>query len=193
MLREAPNGDFIGEFAFKGRSYEYHVRGYGKPVLLTASLSSGESAYAWRYLFECLAGVAIIYSLDLESLVRRDAGLGQARGGELIEAFVRETMGLRSTIISGDREGVMALKAASEARALVDRIIVLSPRGIDSFRPGRFSIAGLAARSVDIMPLAEQLLKIPGTGKSALRRLRSRGLPGGKTPIRVCEDIMRLL
>jgi hypothetical protein len=193
MLREDPNGDFIGEYTFKGRAYQYRVRGYGKPVLITASMSPRSDSYTWRYLFECLAGTYFVYSLDIESLYRDAERVGSLHYAKLIEAFLRDVIGVRSSIVSGDKEYVAVRTAAFEARALVDRIVFLCPGGVGGYRL-RGSIVARNISEIVGVPKPGKLRRMTeGSGVCNTRWLRSGAMPGDKSPIRICEDIMQLL
>ena len=193
MLREDQNGDFVGEFSFDGRKYEYHLRGYGKPVVITASMSPRYGSYAWRYIFEYLAGAYFVYSLDIEGMIREEEDAGHSRFEKLIEYFIREIVGVRSSIVAGVREYAVARGAACEARALVDRIVFLCPGGVGGFRLQGSTIAETATKMIGVPALAELRKITTGARVCTDRMPHSRDLPGGKSPLRVCEDIMRLL
>ena len=193
MLREDPEGDYIGEFAYDGRDYEYRVRGYGKPVLITASISSRTGSYAWRYLFECLSGIYFVYSLDVESLYKTADEVGPLHYARLIEAFLREIVGARSSIVSGDIEYAAVAAAAREARALVKRVVFICPGGIGGYRLRGSTVAKDIAKLVGV-PVPEKLRSmVQGPGPCTSRWLRAGAMPGDKSATRVCDDVMRLL
>jgi hypothetical protein len=193
MLREDMNGDFVGDFAFDGRDYEYRVRGYGKPLLMTASISPRYGSYAWRYMFECLAGTRFVYSLDIEGMLIESGKTGPFYYAKLIESFLREIIGVRSVILAGEREFAAVTVAAFEARALVDSMIYLCPGGAGRFRLRAPIIAMPATRKVGIQALSVLRKMTAGARFCKSRRSRTGALPGGKSPARICEDIMRLL
>lgn len=193
MLREDTNGDFIGCFAFEGRNYEYRVRGYGRPVLITASISPRYGSYAWRYIFECLAGTRFVYSLDVEGMIREGEKKGQGYHAKLVESFLRDIIGVRSTIISGDLEYAAAASAAVEARSLVDRIIFLCSAGAGGFRLRGAVVAGRGTEPA-VVPALDRLRRTTaGAHVCTILRSGKSALPGGKSPARICEDLMELL
>lgn len=193
MLREDLNGDFVGKFAFEGRDYEYRVRGYGKPVLMTASISPRYGSYAWRYIFECLAGTRFIYSLDIEGMLIESGKTGPFYYAKLIEYFLREIIGVRAVVLAGERDFAAATIAAFEARALVESIIYICPGGAGRYRLRGPVIAMPATKKVGILSLAE-LRKMTSRARFCKNRQpRPGALPGGKSPARMCDDIMRLL
>ncbi|WP_424359313.1 hypothetical protein [Methanocella sp. MCL-LM] len=193
MLREDTNGDFVGCFAFEGRNYEYRVRGYGRPVLITASISPRYGSYAWRYIFECLAGTRFVYSLDVEGMIRVGENTGPEHHAKLIEAFLREIIGVRSTIIAGEREYTDATSAALEARSLVDKVIFLCPGGAEGFRLRGPVVAGKGTGTAAVPALDRLRQTTAGSRICTVLRSGNSPLPGGKSPLRICEDLMKLL
>ncbi|CAJ37232.1 hypothetical protein [Methanocella arvoryzae] len=193
MLREDANGDYIGSFAFEGRRCEYRVRGYGKPLLITAGISPIYGSYAWRYLFECLAGTSFVYSLDIESMMKSDETRDHAYHSKLIEYFLREVIGIRTAILAGDQEYAAVTAAAIEARALVDKVIFLCPDRAGRFRLRIAIVAGKGTEK-GVAPLLDRLHRISaGTAVCTRSRARRGVTSGSKSPARICEDIMRLL
>jgi hypothetical protein len=193
MLREDQNGDYIGVFGFQGRNYEYRLRGYGKPVVITASMSPRYGSYAWRYIFEYLAGAYFVYSLDIEGMMRETENTRLSRYEKLLENFIREIVGVRTSIISGGREFAVVRAAACEARAMMNRIVVLCPGGIGGFRLRGSTIAETTRKLVGVPARADLRDMTPGVQVCTDRMLHSSDFPGGKSPLRVCEEIMRLL
>lgn len=193
MLREDTNGDYIGSFAFEGRRCEYRVRGYGKPVLITASISPRHGSYAWRYIFECLAGTSFVYSLDIESMMKSGETRDHAYHSNLIEYFLREVIGVRTAILAGDREYAAVTAAVIEARALVDKVVFLCPDRAGRFRLRIAIVAGKGTEK-EVAPALDRLHRISaGTSVCTRSRTRTGAIPGSKSPARICEDIMRLL
>jgi pimeloyl-ACP methyl ester carboxylesterase len=131
MLKNDPLGGYIGAFRYGGEDITYHMEGEGSPVLMTMGLSAAGGSYDWRYIFDCLAGAFKVYAVDVLGLESRRQGLphGPSYYLKLVEAFLGEIIGKRSSIISGPVEAPFALKASFERPRLVDKILIVSPDG----------------------------------------------------------------
>jgi len=192
-LREDQQGDFLGSFAFEDRSYDYRVRGYGRPILITAGIFPKSNSYIWRYIYECLAGTYFVYSLDLEGLISEKKRYGTLHYAKLVESFIRSVIGTKVSIISGYQESMPVLKAAVDMPSLVRSVMILSPGGIDHLKVQRSIAKAVMDRYIRIPN--DDLMSGPvdiGGFPKGFRRQR-RFLPGGMSPLRVCEYVMQSL
>ncbi|HMK47646.1 MAG TPA: hypothetical protein VK436_13555 [Methanocella sp.] len=168
MLHEDWQGDFLGKFFFKGRGYEYRVRGYGKPVLITTSISSDYGSYEWRFIFECLAGTFQVYAADIlgPDCQWRNLPHSPAYYEGFVRTFLETVIGKRSSIISGPVDAPFALKASLEIPKLVDKVLIVSHDGV-----WRINIHDRVCRSV-----LRRILRMPNmenvTRSNASKRIR---------------------
>lgn len=211
MLREDPLGGQIGDFVFRGLTYEYHVEGSGNPVLITHRLSGTADSYVWRYIFDCLAGTFLAYALDITGPSDR-LEYGRAHYASLVEAFVRAIVREKTSIIASPDEASYVLLAAYQAPRLVDRVILACADGTVMLR-ARGSIARETVERRLGIPRIEEVVggkawrpagcaaslrrfatgRITGIGgRNALFR-RAGARAGGIDPLRFCEDAIRFL
>jgi pimeloyl-ACP methyl ester carboxylesterase len=131
MLKKDPLGGYIGTFRYGDEEITYHVEGKGSPVLMTMGLSAAGGSYDWRYIYECLAGAFKVYAVDVLGLESHRHSLphGPYYYQKLIEAFLENVIGERSSVISGPVESPFALKASFERPQLMDKLLIVSPDG----------------------------------------------------------------
>ncbi len=211
MLREDPLGGNIGDFSFRHSTLVYHVEGGGSPVLIVHGMSVASDAYDWRYIFDCLAGAFLMYSLDATGSSDR---LEHSRShySDLVEAFIREVIRERTSIIASPAEASFVLMAAFQAPRQVDKVMLALPEGAVMIRPrgtiGREAIG----RRLGIPPIEEIAggkSWHPGSCDASLRRFatgriagiggcnaifrRSGATPASIDPLRFCDDAIRFL
>ena len=211
MLREDPLGGHIGEFEFRGKALAYHVEGGGSPVLITHGLSGTVDSYDWRYIFDCLAGTFLVYSLDVTGPSER-LEFGRTHYSSLIESFVRKVIREKTSVIASPGEAPFVLMAAFQAPGMIDRVMLAYPDGAVLVR-ARGSIGREAVERRLGIPSVEELTggkswRLGGCGASVRRfatgRIasiggcnalfrRSGARPGGIDPLRLCDDAQRFL
>ncbi len=131
MARADAFGGYTGVFRYGGAEIDYHMEGEGSPVLMTMGLSAKGGSYDWRYIFECLAGAFKVYAVDLLGLESKRHSLphGSSYYQKLVEAFLEQVIGKRTSIISGPIEAPFTMKASFERPKLVDKLLIVSPDG----------------------------------------------------------------
>ncbi len=131
MHEKDPLGGYIGIFSHGKEKIPYHVEGEGSPVLMTMGLSAAGGSYDWRYIFDCLAGAFKVYAVDVLGLESHRHSLphGPSYYQKLIEAFLEEVIGERTSIVSGPIEAPFAMKASFERPGLIDKMLIVSPDG----------------------------------------------------------------
>lgn len=137
-LKEDILDGYIGSFNYKGSQFTYHVDGSGHPVLITRSLSARGGTYAWRYIFNCLAGTFKIYSLDVlgpEGYSGNKPRYGERYYVGLITSFIRDVIGGKTSIISGPEEAIYTLSASLEAPGHIDKTMLVYPEGVWKIMP----------------------------------------------------------
>jgi pimeloyl-ACP methyl ester carboxylesterase len=124
-------GGYIGIFHYGSDEITYHMEGEGDPVLMTMGLSAEGGSYDWRYIFECLAGAFKVYAVDVLGLESKRHNLphGPSYYQKLVEAFLAQVIGKRTSIISGPVEAPFTMKASFECPKLVDKLLIMSPDG----------------------------------------------------------------
>ncbi len=211
MLREDMLGGYVGEFSFKGSTIAYNVEGSGSPVLIARGLSAERGSYDWRYIFDCLAGAFLVYAFDVTGPGERSE-FGRSHYTNMIETFLREVIGKRTSIIASPVEAPFVLMAAFEAPRLVDRVMLAYPDGTVKIRT-HGTISREAVQHKLGIPSIDEVTggrpwRLVGSGAS-LRRFatgrltgnngytaffrRSGSPPGGIDPLRFCDEAMRFL
>jgi pimeloyl-ACP methyl ester carboxylesterase len=211
MLRADPLGGHIDEFEFQGSVLPYHMEGSGKPVLITHGLSGTDDSYDWRYIFDCLAGTFLVYSLAVTGPSDR-LEFGRIHYSSLIESFVREVIQEKTSVIASSVEAPFVLMAAFQAPGMIDRVMLAYPDGAVLVR-ARGSIGREAVERRLGIPSIEEITggkswRLGGCGASVRRfatgRIasiggcnalfrRSGARPGGIDPLRFCDDAQRFL
>jgi pimeloyl-ACP methyl ester carboxylesterase len=211
MLREDPLGGHIDDFEFRGSTMAYHVDGWGNPVLITHGLSAAGGSYDWRYIYDCIAGAFLVYALDVigpSDLLE----FGRAHYSGLIEAFIRQVIRRKTSVIASPREAPFVLQAAFEAPQLVDRVMLACPDGAVKIRTHGTIGRGAIERKLGIPSIDEvaggwpwrmmacgSSLRRYATGRTAglsssvAAFRRSGAQPGGIDPLRFCDGAMRFL
>ena len=211
-LPDDPIGGKIGKFLFEGSELEYHVEGWGTPVLITKDISGRYGSYDWRYIFDCLAGTFIVYALGVIGTPGTRLAHGPRHYARLIEAFIREQVREKAPIITGPLEAAFALQAAFGAPRLVDRVIVVYPDSVARILThgslardqveralGIPRLEGLAGRRSARRPLCTRNARLFALGKAydcgyRLPRFRRSGFPpGGMNALRFCDEAVRFL
>lgn len=211
MLREDMLGGYVGDFVFRGSTIAYNVEGSGSPVLIARGLSAERGSYDWRYIFDCLDGTFLVYALDVTG-PGECFEFGRLHYAEMIESFLRDVIGKRTSIIASPVEAPFVLLAAFEAPRLVDRVMLAYPEGTVKIRTHRTISREAVQRRLGIPSIDEvtggwpwQLacsgasLRRFATGRPAgnightARFGRSGSPPGGIYPLRFCEQAMRFL
>jgi pimeloyl-ACP methyl ester carboxylesterase len=211
MLREDPLGGHIDNFEFLGKKFEYHIEGEGETVLITHGMSGGSDSYDWRYIFDCLAGRFLVYALDLTGTSERPVH-GRSYYADFVEAFIRQIVRKRTSIIASPVEAPYVLLTAFQAPRLVDKVMLAYPDGTVIAR-AKGSIARDAVERKLGIPSIEEITggrpwRPKGCGAS-LRRFatgriasmsgcnalfrRAGASPGGIDPLRFCDDAIRFL
>jgi pimeloyl-ACP methyl ester carboxylesterase len=211
MLREDPLGGHIGDFRYRNSTLAYHVEGSGSPVLMTHGQWGAGDSYDWRYIFDCLAGTFRVHALDVTGSSDR-LEFGRAHYAGLIESFIREVVGGRTSIISSPVEAPFVLLAAFRAPRQVDKVMLAFPEGAVLIRT-RGTIGREAVERQLGIPSIEEITggkswRLGGCGAS-LRRFatgriagmggcnalfrRSGAQPGGIDPLRFCDYAIRFL
>lgn len=204
MLKEDLHGGFTGQFAFEGSQFSFNVEGYGKPVVLTGSFSSKTSPYAWRFIFECLAGAYFVYSLDLARITGQDAHRDGCCSRLLLQ-FLKEIVGTEATIVSGRTEACSVVKTLRSSPEFARRAIILCPEGAKVVRARRSKIVVSELSPVKVPKALTagigRVHELPGMisprrpdcGVCWRELAKSGALPAGKSPVRLCEDIIGFL
>jgi pimeloyl-ACP methyl ester carboxylesterase len=211
MLREDPLGGHIGDFPYRNSTVAYHVEGSGSPVLITHGQSGAGDSWDWRYIFDCLAGTSLVYGLDVTGSSPR-LEFGRSYYSGLIESFIREVIGRRTSIIASPVETPFVLLAAFQAPRHVDRVMLAFPEGAIMIRTHGTIGRDAVERRLGIPSIEEisggSSWRLGGCGAS-LRRFatgriagmsgcnawfrRSGAQPGGIDPLRFCDYAIRFL
>lgn len=132
----------------------YRVLGEGPPLLLVYSPDVGASCLEWRCNLEPLAEHYRAYAVDLPgyglSNVNPHAYTAELYI-EFLTRFLQDVCGSMTRIIASVRGASYAVHVAVRHPELVERLLLVSPAGLSSFRPLPFGRAIFRVLSLSIV------------------------------------------